>query len=207
MVDLTVLPGFVAVILLFLVPPGPDMAYMLAVGLEGGRRAAVRAILGIGTGMSVYATAVVAGVGQVADSHPALFDAVKLAGALYLAWLALVTLRGARRDADATTDVRPGRWYLRGLLVSLMNPKIMLFFLAVLPQFTGHAQDVTLQLAMLGTVNVATEVLLYGGLGVFAGTFHERFSGSARSRAVTRYVAAAVYAGLAAVIVVEVLTG
>ena len=56
MVDWTVLPAFLGVILVFLIPPGPDMAYMLAVGLQGGRRAAVKAILGIATGMSVYAS-------------------------------------------------------------------------------------------------------------------------------------------------------
>ncbi len=70
MVDLTVLPGYVAMILLFLGPPGPDMAYMLAVGLEGGRRAAVKAILGIGTGMSVYVAAVVIGLGKIAQTYP-----------------------------------------------------------------------------------------------------------------------------------------
>lgn len=57
MVDLSELPGFLGVILVFLIPPGPDMAYMLAVGLEGGRRAGLKAILGIATGMSVYAPA------------------------------------------------------------------------------------------------------------------------------------------------------
>jgi hypothetical protein len=81
MVDLTVLPGYVAAILLFLGPPGPDMAYMLAVGLEGGRRSAVKAILGIGTGMSVYAAAVVAGMGEIARSHPLTLDAVRIMGA------------------------------------------------------------------------------------------------------------------------------
>src|SRR5687767_14764105 len=81
MVDLTVLPGFIAVIMLFLVPPGPDMAYMLAVGLQGGRRAALAAIVGIGTGMTIYAAAVVAGIGQIAKSYPLLFDALKLVGA------------------------------------------------------------------------------------------------------------------------------
>ena len=84
MVDLSVLPGFLGVILVFLIPPGPDMAYMLAVGLEGGRRAALKAILGIATGMSVYTAAVVVGLGEVAKSHPDLLTGLKLLGATYL---------------------------------------------------------------------------------------------------------------------------
>ena len=136
MVDLSVLPGFLGVILVFLIPPGPDMAYMLAVGLEGGRRAALKAILGIATGMSVYAAAVVVGLGEVAKSHPEWLTGLKLLGAAYLLWLSVTTVRHAREVA-AIGDVAAGRWYLRGLSVSLTNPKIILFFLAVLPRFAA----------------------------------------------------------------------
>lgn len=78
MVDFTVLPGFIAVILLFLLPPGQDMAYMIAVGLQGGRRAALKAILGIGTGMAVYAAAVVLGLGAIVNAYPLVLDAVRV---------------------------------------------------------------------------------------------------------------------------------
>lgn len=206
MVDVGVLPGFVLVILLFLIPPGPDMAYMLAVGLESGRRSAVKAILGIGTGMSVYAALVVIGVAEVARSYPVLLDAVKVFGGLYLLWLAFVTVRSARRKAGGATDVSTGRPYLRGVLVSLTNPKVILFFLAVLPQFMGNAHDAGAQLAMLGAINVLIEVLLYGTIGVLAGVFHARFTTSPKAGAVLNYVAAAVYVTLAGIVLTEVIT-
>nr|WP_042197848.1 LysE family translocator [Kibdelosporangium sp. MJ126-NF4]CEL22804.1 transmembrane amino acid efflux protein [Kibdelosporangium sp. MJ126-NF4] len=205
MVDFAVLPGFVAVILLFLIPPGPDMAYMVAVGLEGGRRAALKAILGIGTGMSIYATAVVIGVGEVAQSHPLLLDAVKVFGAAYLLWLAYATIRSARRMASGPSGFPAGRSYLRGVLVSLTNPKLILFFLAVLPQFMGHAENAGLQLAMLGAVNVLSEVSLYGTIGALAGAFHSRFSGTPRAGAVLNYIAGTVYVVLAGVVAAEIL--
>jgi threonine/homoserine/homoserine lactone efflux protein len=207
MVDTGVLPAFVAVILLFLIPPGPDMAYMLAVGLQGGRGSALKAILGIGTGMSVYATAVVIGVAEVARSYPLLLDAVKVFGAAYLLWLAYVTIRNARRMAGGHGDVSAGRPYLRGVLVTLANPKVILFFLAVLPQFMGGAQNAGLQLAMLGAVNVLTEVFLYGTIGMLAGVFHSRFRGSRRAGTVLNYIAGAVYVVLAGVVVAEALAG
>ncbi|GAB3292590.1 LysE family translocator [Parasphingorhabdus pacifica] len=169
--DLTVLPGFIAVILLFLIPPGPDMAYMIAVGLQGGRRSALKAILGIGTGMSIYAAAVVVGLGKIAESHPLVLDSVRILGAAYLLWLTFVTLRKARSTISGDSEITTGRWYLRGMLVSLTNPKIMLFFLAVLPQFIGNADNPALQMAMLGAVDVLMEVVLYGGIGVLAGDF------------------------------------
>ncbi|MGW2459458.1 LysE family translocator [Streptomyces sp. NPDC001356] len=205
MVDPTVLPSYIAVILLFLAPPGPDMAYMLAVGLEGGRLSALRAILGIGTGMSVYAAAVVAGMGEIAQSHPPVLDAVRILGAAYLLWLAYVTMRSARRAIDGHGDVTAGRWYLRGMLVSLTNPKIILFYLAVLPQFTGNAENAELQMAVLGAVNVLMEVILYGCIGVLSGFFHARLTGSAKATAVLNYIACVVYVVLAAVIVFEIL--
>lgn len=201
MVDVTVLPGFAAVILLFLAPPGPDMAFMIAMGLERGRRAALAAILGIGTGMSVYGVAVVMGVAQLAESHPSTLDAVKLVGVAYLAWLAWVTLRKARRDPTAEAAVpESGSAYRRGVIVSLTNPKVILFFLAVLPQFMGTAQNARLQLAMLGAVNIASEVVLYGAIGFLAGALHATFMRSARSAAVLHYTAGIVYLALSCII-------
>lgn len=205
MVDLAVLPSYMAVILLFLAPPGPDMAYMLAVGLEGGRLSALKAILGIGTGMSVYAAAVVAGMGEIARSHPSVLDAVRILGAAYLLWLAYVTMRNARRAVNGHGDIATGRWYLRGALVSLTNPKIIIFYLAVLPQFIGSAENPALQMTVLGAINVLMEVILYGCIGVLSGFFHTRLTGSTKATAVLHYAACVVYVVLAAAIAVEIL--
>lgn len=204
MVDAGVLPLFVATILLFLAPPGPDMVYVAAVGLDGGRRAAVAAILGIGTGMSIYAALVVLGLGRLTETHPLLLDAVKAGGAGYLLWLALMTVRDAHRPGRAE---RAGadRAYRRGVLVSLTNPKLMLFFLAVLPQFVGEAENLKAQLAMLGVVNVLAEVLLYGAIGVMAGQLQARVVGGGRADVVMTYVAAVVYLALGLVITGELV--
>jgi len=202
-VDPTVLPGFVLVILLFLAPPGPDMAYMVAVGLESGRWSAVRAILGIGAGMSLHAAAVVVGVARIAADHPTALDLVKVAGALYLLRLAWITLRAPRRGQHVEAGTAAARPFARGFIVSATNPKVILFFLAVLPQFVGDADSVGTQLAMLGAVNVLTEVLLYGTIGVLAGGLHARFRESARAGRVLARLAGTVYAVLALVVMGE----
>ncbi|MFG6444489.1 LysE family translocator [Microbacterium sp. P07] len=177
---------------------------MIAVGLEGGRRAAIQAILGIGTGMSLYAGAVVIGVGEVARSYPLVLVGLKLAGAIYLLWLTYSTIRSARLNAE-DEPVPVGRWYTRGVLVSLTNPKVMLFFLAVLPQFLGTAAQPTAQLAMLGTVNVLMEVVLYGAVGLMAGTLRARFARSKRAAPLLHYLAAGVYFILAVLVIAETL--
>lgn len=207
MVDIAVLPAFVAVILLFLIPPGPDMAFMIAVGLEGGRRSAMTAILGIGTGMSVYATGAVVGIGQLAESYPLAFNAVKVIGAGYLLWLALGAIRNAHRGTENHKVTVTGHPYVRGLLISLTNPKIILFYVAVLPQFMGEAQSAGLQLALLGAVNVAMEVILYGAIGMLAGSFNVRFQGSDKGTSVLSYIAGAVYFVLAGIAIADVAGG
>lgn len=206
MVDFHVLPAFLALILLFLLPPGPDMAYMLAVGLEGGRGAAVRAIVGIGTGMTMYASGVVFGLGKLARAHPGALDVVKCVGAAYLVLLAVTPVRSARAETSAPAQPAVGRWYLRGFSVAATNPKIILFYVTVLPGFTGTAENAVAQLAMLGAVNVVSEVVLYGGIGVLAGVLHARFASAHRGQSTLKYVAGAVYLALAAVITVETLS-
>jgi threonine/homoserine/homoserine lactone efflux protein len=207
MVDPTVLPGYIAVILLFLGPPGPDMAYMIAVGLEGGRRAALKAILGIGTGMSVYAAAVVIGIAKIVQSYPMVLNAVRIFGAAYLLWLAYQTMRHARRALSGHSDLRAGRWYLRGMFVSLTNPKIILFFLAVLPQFIGSAENPGLQMAVLGAIDVLMEIVLYGCIGILAGSFHARLTGSTKATTTLNYIACTVYVVLAGTIVAGISSG
>ena len=203
MLDCTVLPAFIGVILVFLAPPGPDMTYMLAVGLQGGRAAAIRAILGIGTGMAAYAGAVALGLGALAAAYPGALAFVKLLGCAYLLWLAISTARHARTAAATPAEAPSQCWYLRGLLVSLTNPKLILFFLAVLPRFIGEASNTTAQLLMLGAVNVSTEVLLYGAIGVAASALSGRFTERPGAQMVFNYIAAAVYLALALVIGVD----
>lgn len=96
MVDVAVLPAFAALMMVLLIAPGPNMVFMVAVGLESGPEGAAKAILGIATGLSAYTVGVVAGMGRIAESHPPLFEMVKLLGAGYLVWLAIRTTHSAQ---------------------------------------------------------------------------------------------------------------
>lgn len=205
MVDLTVLPGFITAIVLILIAPGPDMAYMVAVGLEGGRRAAATAILGVCTGMCVYTVAVVAGLGTLVGSHPWLLTVLKSLGAVYLLWLGVSTLKNAKSAVKRPRELGHGKWYRRGVLVSLTNPKIVLFFLAFLPQFIGDAHNPALQLALLGGIDVIIEMILYGSVGVLAGVFHTRFDEESKVATALNIIACIVYFLLAAIVILDLL--
>lgn len=207
MVDISVLPAFVATILMFLAPPGPDMMLMLTVGLQGGPSAAVKAIAGIATGMSIYMALVTVGLGALAAAHPGLLGLVELFGAAYLVYLAWTTWKDSTAPAHEPSESAPSvHWFSRGLTVALSNPKLMLFFAAVLPRFTGAARSEPHQLALLGGINIALEVILYGAIGIFAGSFQHTLSRRPRVGRYLHRFAAVVYLVLAAVIAYDVIT-
>lgn len=203
--DLSVVPGFVLAVILILIAPGPDLAYMVAVGLGGGRRAALSAITGICSGMGIYAVIVIAGLGTIVASSPLALTVIKIFGAGYLAWLGIGALRSARTTTKNQRNLALDRWYLRGLLVSLTNPKLLLFFIALLPQFIGEASSPTLQLTLLSVIDIFIEFVLYGTVGLLAGSFQSRFADSAKGGRVLHYISAGVYFALATLVVVDLL--
>lgn len=206
MIDVGVLPTFVLAVVLICLAPGPDMAYMIAVGIAGGRRAALRAASGVAIGVLVYSLAVAAGLGAVVANSPWAFTALRVIGALYLLWLSISSFRDARRGVDlAGSPGTADHWFRRGLVVNLTNPKMMLFFLAFLPQFGGSAHNPTIQFAMLGLCYMAVGYIIDAAVGLAAGTLQSRLEKSRRAAAILNYVAGAVFLLLAAATAYEVI--
>lgn len=152
-IDLSVLPAYVPVAVVICAAPGPDMAYMVATGIGAGRRAATRAALGASLGVITYTAIVAAGLGPLVAAHPAVLIGLQVFGALYLARLACITLKDSRQPGGSGDATEAGtNPFRRGLTVNLANPKVGLFFAALLPQFLGSAGSPFLQLMMLGVV-------------------------------------------------------
>ena len=149
---------FAATVLVVNATPGVDMMLTLARTLRHGVRGGIAVALGIMTGCVVYALAAALGLAALLAASSTAFTVIKWAGAAYLVWLALGMLRSAFANggaaASAPASEAPGRATLfrQGLLTNLLNPKIALFFLALLPQFIdAGAPDKTLAFLFLGT--------------------------------------------------------
>ena len=128
------LAAFVGISAIVICTPGPDTALIVRNTLVGGRVNGVRTAAGIVTGIAFWTLAAAAGIAAlVAASHP-LFTAIRFAGAAYLVWLGIATLRGRRHE---TAAARAGSGYRQGLLSNLGNPKIAVFFTSLLPQFAS----------------------------------------------------------------------
>jgi threonine/homoserine/homoserine lactone efflux protein len=201
--DLGVLPAFIAAVVILLLAPGPDMAFMVATGLRDGRTGATRAALGITAGVSIYVVLTALGLGVFLAAAPGVVSAIQLGGAAYLGYLAWVTWRSSGSPLETST-VQSSGVFRRGFVVNLSNPKIMLFFTAFLPQFLGDtAQNPVLQLLMLGLILQLLGLLADLAIGYAAGAVRDRVLQSIRVRTLLERGAAGVYGALAALLLAD----
>jgi threonine/homoserine/homoserine lactone efflux protein len=177
--------AFVGVAFALIVVPGPSVLFVISQGVALGRRAAVTTVVGNAAGVYVQVVAVALGIGALVERSMLVFRALSLAGAAYLVVLGVRTVRGRRRLAEVLElPVEPSstRRILReGFVVGLANPKVIVFFAAVLPQFTDPARGhVPLQLLVLGALFVGIALLSDSAWGVAAGTARAWLSRSPR---------------------------
>ena len=157
MVSADRLAAFAAMSLVLIVIPGPSVLFVVGRALAHGRRTALLSVVGNTVGAYTLVTAVSLGLGPVVARSVLVFTALKLAGAAYLVLLGVKALRGRRALLESSTGDASERGSLRtlgdGFAVGVANPKTMVFFAAVLPQFVNRgAGDVTGQLLLLGLV-------------------------------------------------------
>ena len=196
-VDPWVLLAFVPAGLALNLTPGADMMFTLAQGLKGGPRAGMAANAGIAVGGMVHTVVAGLGLGALVAAHPVAFDVIRWAGVGYLLWLAVQSLRAGPVAARDVALRSLGRVFLDGLLVNLLNPKVILFILAFLPQFVDPSRAVLPQFLVLGLVFSLGGFVVNGVVAVFAGGAGQRLAGSAVFARWLGRVGAVIFAGLA----------
>lgn len=155
--------------------PGPDMMFVLGQTLAGGPRQGWAATFGVFAGAACHILAAAFGVAAVVAASPGLFDTLRLAGAAYLIWIGLGALRGAVRRGESGggggTAVAPRpavptrRAFLQGMVTNLLNPKVLLFYLAFLPQFVDPGRSPAwLQMLILGPLLPLMAVPVFAAL-------------------------------------------
>ncbi|WP_043734688.1 leucine efflux protein LeuE [Streptomyces zinciresistens] len=171
------LPTYLAGLVLIVLLPGPNSLYVLSVAARRGVRAGYTAAAGVWCGDTVLMTLSAAGVASLLQANAVLFAVVKYAGAGYLTWLAIGMMRAAwgmwrtRRDAAAAEDAAaPGeeRPFRRALVISLFNPKAILFFVAFFVQFVSVSNPV-MGFVTLGVLAQLASVLYLSAL-IFGGS-------------------------------------
>ncbi len=173
MISFTALLYFLGASVALTVAPGPDNLFVLTQGISRGRKAAVVTAWGMCSGITVHTLAAALGISAVFYSSALAFQIVKYAGAAYLLYLAFRGLREHRATLETKIrDPQPGiAYYSRGFIMNVLNPKVALFFLAFLPQFTiPDAGNVALQMIVLGVVFMLQAVIIFTAIALFSGS-------------------------------------
>ncbi|WP_086821017.1 LysE family translocator [Allokutzneria sp. NRRL B-24872] len=173
-VDPHLLALFTMTTLVAMLTPGPDMLFVLGCGIKGGPRAGLFATAGVAVSEIVHVALAAAGLAALFEAAPTAFTVVRVVGAAYLIYLGVQMIR---HRGEQTPDVEASgggmtarKAFLNGLFTNLINPKMVTFTIAFLPQFVSpELGQVWLQFAILGAVLVVLEFIVDGTVGVLAG--------------------------------------
>jgi threonine/homoserine/homoserine lactone efflux protein len=181
--------------------PGPGMMFITAQGISGGRRAGVAAAFGMATGIVVHTTAAALGLSALLAAAPAALGAVRIAGAVVLGCLAISALRSARAGTPLAVkgpkrSLR--RTYAMAVLTNLANPKVILFYLAFVPQFLDpHGWPIPDQILVLGAFVVLIGLVMDSCIGLAAGSLAALLMRRPAIQRALKRTSAAIFGGLA----------
>ena len=193
--DLATLAAFMGASVVLYLTPGADMMFTIASGAAGGPRAGLAAAAGISLGVLAHTALAAAGLAALILAYPAAYDAIRWAGAAYLAFLAWQMWRADPRIEAVAGRAMVWRAFRRGFVTNILNPKVGLFVMAFLPQFTDPANGpVWQQIVWLGLILATGGIVADGAYGVFAGYLADRVRKGAGTM---NKLAALVFGGLA----------
>jgi homoserine/homoserine lactone efflux protein len=188
--------AFVTVCIVAIIVPGPTNALIMTNGMRHGLRAGMMNVAGTQIGLALMLAVVGLGLSSVIAVAGQWFEWLRLVGAAFLIWIGWRMIRGAGHAPEGTTPVSTprGGFLLQGLTVALANPKQLLFFGALMPQFVDHGGDPLLQIALLGATALFLALLSDGAYALAAAGIGARLKPAA-VRLITRIGGGALIGG------------
>ncbi len=189
---------FAATVLPLVCTPGPDILFIAAQGLAGGRTSALRANAGVISGYVAHALLGALGVAALVAASPVLFAVLRWSGVAYLAYLAIQMLRSAMSSEDLRLSP-PGKpaSLAKGFLTSFLNPKGLLVYFAILPNFMTPTEGIAYQALALSTVFISLCAVIYGTIGFAVSAVGRTGSFNRAHRRVVHGLAGTMLAGAA----------
>ena len=204
--DLSTFLYFLVASVLLMIAPGPDIMYLLAKSLADGARSGIALAFGLCTGLIFHTTLVIIGVAAVIQQSPTAFAVLKYAGAAYLLYLAWGAFH-AQGDLKLNTVNKSASYfklYRRGVIMNVLNPKVLLFFLAFLPQFVNlNSDSVSLQIAFLGFIFGLQTLIVFSLVAVCAGKVRDYILNIKNFNKIMGYVQGIVLIGISLALIIS----
>ncbi len=191
---------FATIIVFLALTPGPDVIYITTRGIAQGRMAALLSTVGICIGYLFYTMLAALGLSALLQSSAIAFEIVRYAGAIYLLYLgirAILSKNGSPLTSGAVAPVPAGRILQQGILTSMLNPKGILVFAALLPQFVNpHLGNIPLQMTAFGLTFTLICLCIYGVYAFLSGSLGEKLAAQPRITAILRWLTGSVLIAL-----------
>lgn len=204
--------AFFSIAVLLALSPGPDNIFVLIQSAQKGWRAGLAAVAGLCSGVMVHTCAVALGLAALIAASPNAFTALTWGGALYLLWLAYGAWRAPVSNLEENAPANPSAetiqtsgfkatfaMWARGLIMSLSNPKVLVFFLAFLPQFVNPTLtwSVSSQFLLFGTLFMLAALIVFSAIACFSGLFGALLRNSPCAQQWLNRMASIIFVGLA----------
>ena len=185
----SVLLPFIVACVIIESTPGPNMAYLAIVSINDGRKAGYAVTAGVALGLFIIGIACALGVGTLISNSEIIYQALRVAGVAYLFWLAWDAWREEREPAAAISGepLKNAKFFRRGLITNLLNPKAALFYVAILPTFASPTGPVLTEVILLTIVFVIIATSIHASIVTLAGTLRP-FLESPEKRQVARRI-------------------
>jgi threonine/homoserine/homoserine lactone efflux protein len=199
MISLTTVGVFSLASILLALTPGPDMLYIATRAVAQGRDAGMVSVFGVYTGVLVHTLAAAVGLSALIATSAAAFSLVQYAGAAYLVYLGIKTMLG-KGESEALNGVPHSRLrkiYYQGLITNVLNPKVILFFLAFLPQFIEPAKgNISIQVVSLGLLMVVITLPIDLAVGLAGGSIGDWLRANGKVQRASKWGAGLVFVAL-----------
>lgn len=195
----TIITFFSASFLLALIP-GPDNIFVLTQSIFQGKKSGLIIVLGLCTGLIFHTLAVSLGVAVIFQTSIIAFTILKIVGAFYLLYLAWQIFHASSEKIDIKNNIMIDykKLYYRGIIMNITNPKVSIFFLAFLPQFTNaNLGFVSFQMILLGGLFIVATILVFSSIALLSGTLSNIFNKSKNSQMILNKLASFIFVVLA----------
>lgn len=189
-VDLPTLASFLLASFLIELTPGPNMTYLALVSAQDGRRAGFATVAGVALGLAIVGLVAALGVAEVIQASTLLYQGLRWAGVIFLLYLAWEGWTAGTDVVVAGGEKDHGKYFVRGLLTNLLNPKAAVFYVAVLPTFIVEGQPVLMQTITLTAAYVAVATAVHAAIVLLAGSLEPLLNDPARERLARRILSA-----------------